>query len=133
MQPENQNIEYKERLNDKLEREIVGFLNSKLGGELYIGVTDDGIVVGIDNADALQLAVADRIKNNILPSCLGLFALCGSDIYVCRRIGKCGPKSGQKSGLTGGLTGGMKSGMKSGMKNYSELSFSLEQIVISLS
>lgn len=73
MQPENQNIEYKERLNDKLEREVVGFLNSKLGGELYIGVADDGTIVGIDNADALQLAVADRLKNNILPSCLGLF------------------------------------------------------------
>lgn len=73
MQPENQNIEYKGRLNDKLEREIVGFLNSKLGGELYIGVANDGTVVGVDNLDTLQLAVADRIKNNILPSCLGLF------------------------------------------------------------
>ena len=73
MQIENQNIEYKERLNDKLEREVVGFLNSKLGGDLYIGIADDGQISGVENADAVQLAITDRLKNNILPSCLGLF------------------------------------------------------------
>ena len=73
MQLENQYIEYKERLNDKLEREVVGFLNSKLGGDMYIGVADNGQIIGVDNADAVQLAISDRLKNNILPSCLGLF------------------------------------------------------------
>ena len=71
MQLENQYIEYKERLNDKLEREVVGFLNSKLGGDMYIGVADNGQIIGVDNADAIQLAISDRLKNNILPSCLG--------------------------------------------------------------
>lgn len=73
MKKEDQNVEYKLCLNDKLEREVVGFLNSKLGGDIYIGIADDGQVVGIENADAVQLAVTDRLKNNILPSCLGLF------------------------------------------------------------
>ena len=71
MQLENQYIEYKERLNDKLEREVVGFLNSKLGGDMYIGVADNGQIIGVDNADAIQLAISDRLKNYILPSCLG--------------------------------------------------------------
>ncbi len=73
MKKEDQNVEYKLCLNDKLEREVVGFLNSKLGGDIYIGIADDGQVVGIENADATQLAITDRFKNNILPSCLGLF------------------------------------------------------------
>lgn len=73
MEAENQHIEYKLQLNDKLEREAVAFLNSRLGGDLYIGVKDNGDVVGIDDADKCQLAVSDRLKNNILPSCLGLY------------------------------------------------------------
>lgn len=83
MDIENQNIEYKQCLNDKFEREVVGFLNSKLGGDIYIGIADDGQVVGIENADAVQLAVTDRLKNNILPSCLGLF-----DVLMEERDGK---------------------------------------------
>ena len=83
MQLENQYIEYKERLNDKLEREVVGFLNTKLGGDMYIGVADNGQIIGVDNADAVQLAISDRLKNNILPSCLGLF-----DINLEEREGK---------------------------------------------
>ncbi len=83
MNIENQNIEYKLCLNDKLEREVVGFLNSKLGGDIYIGIADNGQVAGVENADATQLAVADRLKNNILPSCLGLF-----DILLEEKEGK---------------------------------------------
>lgn len=80
---ENQNIEYKERLNDKFEREVVGFLNSKLGGDIYIGIADNGQVIGVENADAIQLAIADRLKNNILPSCLGIY-----DIILEEQEGK---------------------------------------------
>lgn len=80
---ENQNIEYKERLNDKFEREVVGFLNSKLGGDIYIGIADNGKVIGVENADAIQLAIADRLKNNILPSCLGIY-----DIILEEQEGK---------------------------------------------
>lgn len=40
METESQHIEYKVQLNDKLEREVVAFLNSRLGGDLYIGVKE---------------------------------------------------------------------------------------------
>jgi len=33
-------------LNEKLEKEVVSFLNSKSGGDIYIGVADDGTVLG---------------------------------------------------------------------------------------
>jgi len=37
MNPESIRIEYKEKLNDSLEKEVVAFLNAK-GGDIYIGV-----------------------------------------------------------------------------------------------
>lgn len=70
---ESNTVELKANLNDKLEREIVAFLNYREGGDLYIGVEDNGNPVDLNDIDGLQCAVADRIKNNIQPSVLGLF------------------------------------------------------------
>ena len=68
-------IEFKEKLNEKFEKEIVGFLNTARGGVLYLGVDDDGIPVGIEDIDGAELQIKDRIKNNISPSALGLFEI----------------------------------------------------------
>lgn len=70
---ESNRVEFKSVLNDKLEKEVVAFLNNQEGGILYIGVDDDGHPVGSIDLDSTQLKIADRIKNNILPPALGLF------------------------------------------------------------
>lgn len=70
---ENNRTEFKEELNEKLEKEVVAFLNNREGGVLYIGVSDSGSPVGVSDLDGTQLKIADRLKNNILPSTLGLF------------------------------------------------------------
>lgn len=70
---EDNHRENKTALNDKLEKEVVAFLNSSEGGILYIGVDDEGKPVGVIDVDDVQLRAADRIKNNILPTTLGLF------------------------------------------------------------
>ena len=44
---EDSRNEFKEIVNDKLEKEVISFLTSN-GGNIYIGVNDDGEVVGID-------------------------------------------------------------------------------------
>lgn len=78
-------IELKASLNDKLEREIIAFLNYREGGDLYIGVNDDGTPAELADIDDLQLAIADRIKNNIQPATLGLFdIICES--YQSKKI-----------------------------------------------
>ncbi len=69
---EGSNVEFKRELNDKLEKEVVSFLNAN-GGHLYIGVGDDGTPCGVEDIDATQLAVKDRIKNNVSPSAIYLF------------------------------------------------------------
>ena len=70
---ESNRIELKAALNDKLEKEIVAFLNNREGGILYIGIDDKGNPIENSDMDSMQLKIADRIKNNILPSTLGLF------------------------------------------------------------
>jgi ATP-dependent DNA helicase RecG len=70
---ESQHLEYKRELTDQLERAVVGFLNSRDGGRILIKVGDDGEVLGLEDADGDQLKVKDRLKQNIQPSCMGLF------------------------------------------------------------
>ncbi len=70
---ENNRIEYKRELNERLEKEVIAFLNYHDGGIIYIGIDKDGSLYGVTECDALQLAIKDRLKNNIQPSCLGLF------------------------------------------------------------
>ncbi len=48
-------------------------MNNQEGGILYIGIDNNGHPVENPQIDAMQLKIADRIKNNIQPSTLGLF------------------------------------------------------------
>ena len=68
---ENNRLELKQELTDALEKEVVAFLNYLGGGVIYLG---------IDNIDLVQLQIKDRLKNNISPSCLGLFDVVVEDI-----------------------------------------------------
>ena len=72
---ETNRIEYKRELTPDLdiEKEVIAFLNYKEGGYIYIGINNDGTVVGVEDADECMLKLKDRIKNNISPSAMGLF------------------------------------------------------------
>jgi len=73
MKPESNRVEYKRQLTEKFERSVVAFLNYPGGGEILLGVDTDGTAAGLPDADAAQLEIVDRIKNNIRPATLGLF------------------------------------------------------------
>ena len=73
MRPESNRVEYKRRLTDKFERSVIAFLNYPGGGEILVGVDNDGSIVGVADVDGTQLKIVDRIKNNIRPATLGLF------------------------------------------------------------
>ncbi|EHQ35151.1 AAA-4 family protein [Methanoplanus limicola DSM 2279] len=70
---ESNRIEYKQELTESLEKEVVAFLNTSEGGVIYLGIDKAGNVFGLSDADEIQLKVKDRLRNNIRPSCLGLF------------------------------------------------------------
>jgi predicted HTH transcriptional regulator len=90
---ENNRIEFKRELSDRFERAVVAFLNYPGGGEIIIGVDDNGLAVGLEDCNAVQLMVVDRIRNNIRPQVLGLFDVVQDQIDgkdVIRVIVSCG-------------------------------------------
>ena len=70
---ESHRLELKSKLTDDLEKEVVAFLNSREGGEILIGISDDGNLIGLSDADADMLKIKDRLKSKISPSIMGLF------------------------------------------------------------
>lgn len=64
---ETETSELKRVLNDTLPKEIDAFLNS-FDGNIYIGVEDDGTVIGVENLDDIQKRIADIITTQILPN-----------------------------------------------------------------
>ncbi len=63
---ESETVELKEIVVDEIKKEIVAFANSD-GGKLYIGVRDDGTVVGVDNPDDVSLQVSNMVRDTIKP------------------------------------------------------------------
>ena len=70
---ETNRIEFKLKLTDELEKETIAFLNYHEGGVIYVGINDIGEIVGVADVDGDMLKIKDRLKNNIQPSCMGLF------------------------------------------------------------
>jgi len=103
---ENNRVELKRELNDRLERTVVSFMNYPGGGEIIIGVDDNGKAIGIVNIDTTQLEIINRIRDNVKPQPLGLFDVItdkidGNDII--RIIVSCGqqrPYYIRKYGMT---------------------------------
>ena len=62
---EGYRIEFKERLTN-LDREMVAFANAS-GGRIFMGITDDGVIIGIDITNELKSQIQD-IANNCDPS-----------------------------------------------------------------
>ncbi len=65
---EDLHTDFKERLGSpsELAKDIVCFANTD-GGQLLVGVADDGTVVGIDDSDAVHRAVDNTAYNNCQP------------------------------------------------------------------
>ena len=59
---EDHKTEFKEQVNKNLNREIVAFANSS-GGQIYIGITDEGKVKGITITNKLKSEIEDIAKN----------------------------------------------------------------------
>ena len=63
---ESETIELKEIYTSGIRKEIVAFANTK-GGIIYIGVSDRGEIVGIDNADFVMQQLSNTLRDSIRP------------------------------------------------------------------
>lgn len=61
---ESQNVEWKESWHDEYLKWICGFANAQ-GGKIYIGVRDDGKVVGVKNIEKLLEDIPNKIQNKL--------------------------------------------------------------------
>ena len=63
---ESETVELKRIVVDDIKKEIVAFANCD-GGKLYIGIEDDGTVIGLDDADQTALQISNMIRDAIKP------------------------------------------------------------------
>ena len=61
---ENQNIEWKSSWHDDYLKWICGFANAN-GGTIYIGKNDDGVVIGVEDANALMETLPNKIRDRL--------------------------------------------------------------------
>ena len=63
---ESETVELKSIVVDDIKKEIIAFANCE-GGKLYIGVQDDGTVIGVDDPDGAALQVSNMVRDAIKP------------------------------------------------------------------
>ena len=63
---ESKTIEFKREYTENLKYEVIAFANTD-GGTIYIGIEDDGTVIGIENTDKTMLSITNMIRDSIHP------------------------------------------------------------------
>ena len=63
---ETEIVELKAIVQDSIKKEIIAFANCD-GGTVYIGVADDGTVLGVENADECALQVSNMLRDAVKP------------------------------------------------------------------
>lgn len=63
---ESETVELKSVVTDDLKKELIAFANCD-GGKLYVGVGDDGTVVGVEDPDAVALQISNMVRDAIKP------------------------------------------------------------------
>lgn len=63
---ETEIVELKSIVMDDIKKEIIAFANCD-GGTIYVGVADDGKVLGVENADECALQISNMVRDAVKP------------------------------------------------------------------
>lgn len=63
---ESETVELKSIVVDDIKKEIIAFANAE-GGTLYVGVQDDGTVIGVPDTDEAILQISNMVRDGIKP------------------------------------------------------------------
>ena len=63
---ESESVELKEVYTPEVKKEVVAFANTN-GGTIYIGVQDNGGIIGLDNPDFVMQQIANAVRDSIRP------------------------------------------------------------------
>ena len=85
---ENENVELKEIWSQRALKTVSAFAN-EFGGKIYVGIKDDGTVMGVEDADNMCTAITSSISDNVRPDPIGnvsltIFQVEGKDVIEIR-------------------------------------------------
>ena len=63
---ESETVELKQIVVEDIKKEIIAFVNSS-GGILYVGISDDGSVVGVEDPDMAMQQISNMVRDSIKP------------------------------------------------------------------
>lgn len=63
---ESETVELKAVIVDDIKKEIIAFANCE-GGKLYIGVQDNGEVIGVEDSDGAALQISNMVRDAVKP------------------------------------------------------------------
>lgn len=66
MNNENERIEYKRKFIDDIAKEVIAFANTD-GGEIYVGVNDDGTPAPLENTDDTYTRITNSVRDSVAP------------------------------------------------------------------
>lgn len=81
---EGLNVEYKRQYIEDIKKTVIAFANTN-GGNLYIGVDDDGSIIGLDNPDEIMLKLTNSIRDSIKPD-ITLFTTCELEVINNKNV-----------------------------------------------
>ena len=66
MEYENERTEFKSRVTDEIYKEVIAFANTD-GGVIYVGIDDQGNVVGLEDTDGSYTRLTNGVRDAIQP------------------------------------------------------------------
>lgn len=66
MNNENERVEYRREFIDDIAKEVIAFANTN-GGEIYVGVNDDGTPAPLENTDDTYTRITNSVRDSVAP------------------------------------------------------------------
>ena len=85
-------IEFKQTVVDDIKKEVVAFANTQ-GGAIYVGIADDGSIIGVADYDEVALQISNMIRDAIKPD-ITMFVQCSQEIMAGKPVVKVDVQKG---------------------------------------
>lgn len=89
---ENKTTEFKREFVDEIKKTVIAFANTD-GGNIYIGITDNGDIIGVNDVDETMLRVTNTMRDAIKPD-ITMFMDCSCEIMENKNVIKIAVQAG---------------------------------------
>lgn len=89
---ENKTTEFKREFTDEIKKTVIAFANTD-GGNIYIGIADNGDIIGVNNIDETMLRVTNTMRDTIKPD-ITMFMDCSCETMENKNVIKIAVQAG---------------------------------------